>query len=283
MNNKFLNISILVSVFLLFLITSVVFGFATYLEQECEKKIKTVKTQEEELRRKQQIENSKLKAQKFLQSINMLITEENKKLKTQIKQELKKKVDTAYLNAQYIYNRYKNKNSNKKRIIEIVKNLTFNTDPNIFITNYYGDPVLLGSQKLDIEAFNFYMDADSRSIILEELQKVRKYKEGFLESDFYEKGKNYIIYVKDLEMFELFAGAMSCEEEEQERLDERLLGLLQHISIDETGVLVVYKNEKRIFASKNTDPLKKTNKLSITQQINNTPYKIVYGFDIKNR
>jgi len=124
-----------------------------------------------------------------------------KKIDKKIDNELKSRVKTASEIAKKIYTKYKHKKSKrdiKNRIIDMFILMNLNEDKTkIFIKNYNGDSIL-GDIKQGV-------DADGRSIVLEEIQKVRKRKSGYLKSHTIDNGMKKI-YVQDLDMYDWFIG-----------------------------------------------------------------------------
>lgn len=299
MIKKGISKSFLVSILLIVVLLSVGFGVAKFYEQECRENMQKYRELELKRAQEQEIKNFKIKlqahkqtAQKTVDNLNTYFLKSYKQIEDEIKNELKKRVDHAYNNAQYIYNRYHNKQGNKNRITDIVKHISVDSANSIFITDFYGDAVLLGPQKIEKSQLNFFMDADARSIILEELQKVRKHKEGFLESNFYQKDSKYIIYVKDLNMFSMFIGSMISVDEVQKKFEKNAFELLSAVVLGDNEFLLFYKNSKKVFASKEID-IGKIEKNASWQKIGNvyyysqynkvTGFSIVYGFELDQK
>ncbi len=296
MNTKLLNKSVLVTLLLLGVVLTLGFGIAEFYKQECAKKFEVFLQKEDKRLKEQQLQldkqkfiEEKAKAEKIVNNLDNLLAKKHQEIEQQIKDKLMQKVQTAYKKAHFIYSRYKNKQSNKKRIITIVKNISKDSDNSLFITNYDGDSILLGGQKVDKNKLSFYMDADARSIILEELHKVRKYKKGFLKSNFYEKNSQYIIYVQDLEMFDMFVGSMQSVASVQKKYEKELTEILRAVVVSNKEFLVLYKDKDLIFASKNIDikSIKRDNSWTRNETRyyfhkynKETGYNIVYGYEI---
>ena len=107
------------------------------------------------------------------------------------KEELKTRVNSAYILAQKLSQKYKNLKNKKEIIIEAL------TQRGVYIKNYQGDMVNDVALK--------YLDNSNRAIPLEEIQKVRRHKEGYI--NIATKNEKQIIYVKNLQIFDLFIGA----------------------------------------------------------------------------
>jgi len=155
---------------------------------------------------------------------NMLFFKELEKIKVEqanakrlaLKDELQFKVEKAYTLANTIYDRDKATNSKKvlkEKIKDALGYTLYNSEEGyIFLTDFNGNPLLKGSQKIADEAFKTYLDGDNRSIILEEIQKVRKHGAGFLESRLRENNLSEIIYVKNLGFNDWFIGTSAVIE-----------------------------------------------------------------------
>jgi len=299
MINKGVSKSFLVAILLIVVLLSIGFGVAMFYKQECRENMQRYKEHELKRVQKQELENFKVKlkerkhaVQQRVQNLHNYFLKHYKQIEDEVKYELKNRVDNAYDNAHYIYSRYQNKRGNKKRITDIVKHISVDSANSVFITDFYGDAVLLGPQKIEKTQLSFFMDADARSIILEELQKVRKHKEGFLESNFYTKDSKYIIYVKDLEMFNMFIGSMAGVEAIKKKFEKSSFELLNTVALASDEFILAYKNATKVFASKEIDigsvetnsTWKQRGDFYYYNQYNNvTGYNIVYGFELPQK
>ena len=77
--------------------------------------------------------------------------------------------------------------------------------------NTNGNSILSGLYKFKNKNLLAFEDADGRSIILEEIQKVKKHGEGFLRSRFSKDKSWQIIYVKALGFNNLYIGSAVYE------------------------------------------------------------------------
>ncbi len=294
MEKKILSKSFLVAIVFVGVVGSLGFAMAQFYKQECQKSLHNYQLQEQKRVAAKKIQTAKLqlqkqkqKAQKIVSQLDRLLQKKNKEIQENIRLKLKQKVLTASKRAQFIYDRYQNKQSNKERIISIVKNIVVDSQNSLFITNFAGDSILLGPQGVDKTKLNFYMDADARSIILEELQKVRKHTSGFLESDFYTKGSKYIIYVQDLKMFDMFIGSMASVSSAQKSFEKELFSVLSSVLVDTNEFLLLYKDKKIFYKSQDiTIPkLEQKNTWHTSQNLQYYSqhnqamgYTLVYGF-----
>lgn len=193
------------------------------------------------------INKSIVKSEQYVKNLNSFIDSQNIIIIEDVKNKLKNNVYVASESANYIYNKY---GKNKKKIINMSKSLlSINKKESIFITDYYGNSVLLGDQKIDKKNITSFLDADARSIILEEVQKVRKRGEGFLQSYFYNSNEKYIIFVKDMKMYKLFAGSMTNLTREQAKLKSVLIDHINMTPRQNYEFINIYDNKKLIYSS----------------------------------
>jgi len=106
---------------------------------------------------------------------------------------VKLKVQNAYKLAQRLNKKYKKKSNKKYIIIEALN------QSGVYVKNY------AGNQVGDINTS--YLIDGLRAIPLEEIQKVRRHKEGYIEVKSQNSNETEYIYVKNLEMNQLFIGA----------------------------------------------------------------------------
>jgi len=124
------------------------------------------------------------------------------KIEQEKKEILKNKVQLVYAIVQNL----KKKDTNKKRLKEEIILSLSGTD--IFITDYNANVVLLGNQNIGKNPLIKYVDKNERSIVLEEIQKVRRHGEGFLNTTNSVNGKKEIIFIKNLDFSNWFIGSV---------------------------------------------------------------------------
>ena len=202
---------------------------------------------------KKNLEAKKVESEMWSSQLNLLFDYKFSRVEEGVKKELQARVDIAYKSAQYIYEKYKNKKSKndiKERIIDALSHMKYGDSDNyIFITDYRGNSILLGNQNIKKKNLVSYMDADYRSIILEEIQMVRKRQEGFLKSTNAISNKKEIILVKSLEMYGWFIGTSMRIEEREIDVKERLLDMVKSIPIENRNFIAIYDNYKKIYLS----------------------------------
>ncbi|MEA3330720.1 MAG: cache domain-containing protein [Campylobacterota bacterium] len=204
---------------------------------------------------KEHVDSKKTKSELWAKQLNLLFDYKYNRVEENLKKELKNRVDTAYKSAIYIYRKYKGKKSNqeiKERIIDALGQMSCsNEQSHIFISDYNGNSVLSPNQKLESRRLSSYADADGRSMVLEEIQTVRKRGEGFLRSRSFDDKKWQRILVKDLSVFDWFIGSSIDELEKIEELKTTLLGMLKSIPIDSSDFMSLYDDRKNLFISSN--------------------------------
>ncbi|WP_415397564.1 cache domain-containing protein [Sulfurimonas sp. CS5] len=203
---------------------------------------------------KEHIESKKAKSEIWVEQLNLLFDYKNNRVDEDIKAQLQTRVDMAYKSARYIYEKYEEKKGKyeiKERIVDALNQMTYSTKKDyIFIADFSGNTILSRSSLLNQKNISAYADVDGRSIILEEIQKVRKSGEGFLESNFYAGAGKQIILVKDLDMYNWYIGSSTNVLQKREALKSILLGMVQSIPMDSADFMGLYDDRKPIFISK---------------------------------
>ena len=194
------------------------------------------------------------KAQSELQTKQLILLFDytNNRVEPLIKKDLEKKVDIAQNIAQTIYEKYKNKKSKKEiqqRIKDSLSEIVYNESKDyIFITDFNSNAILNGSHLTDKE-ISLYRDADNRAIILEEIQKVRKYGKGFLYSKRFADKEEEIIFVKDLGIYNWYIGSSSKIKSAQMKLKMNLLEMLKSMPVDSSEFVSLFEGDKKIYIS----------------------------------
>ena len=202
------------------------------------------------------IGTQKAESKQLTKQLVLLFEYTNNRVVPSMKEDLKKEVDIAYSIAQKIYTKYK-KTKSKKEIQEHIKEALFemiynDQSEDIFITNFKAEAILHGSH-LSQEKIALYQDADHRSIVLEEIQKVGKYGEGYLESRRADSAKKEIIYVKDLGIYNWYIGSSSLIESKQNLLKSDLLAMIKSIPVKKSNFIGVYEEGKKLYLSNKLD------------------------------
>jgi len=106
---------------------------------------------------------------------------------------LKEKVETTFTHVQQLEQKYKNKKEKKWIILEVLN------QSGLYVKNYSGDS--LGDVHVS------YLKDGLRAIPLEEIQKVRRRKEGYIKVQDAKSAQVQYLYVKDIPSEHLFIGA----------------------------------------------------------------------------
>lgn len=220
---KLLSLSIAVAI--------AVIGVSIYQEQECEHRVWLSIEKLQNKQQEERLKRDKEQGELWVEALIEYFEKEQKRQLLEIEEELRAKVALAYKSALEIEAKYrgvKSKREIQKRIKELLLRVSYNREQGyIFLTDYSENSLLLGSQKIAQDNFNSYLDADNRSIVLEEIQKVRKHGEGLLQSRVKGSESIEMIFVKDLDIYEWFIGTSIEIKGQEQKLKKELLALLQ--------------------------------------------------------
>ena len=122
-----------------------------------------------------------------------ILEELKKKQKEKQYLEVKQKVEDAYALAHRLKNKYKHKKNQESIILEALN------QSDVYVKKYTGNQV--GDVNIS------YLVDGLRAIPLEEIQKVRRRREGYIKVKSQNTKAVQYIYVKNLEMHQLFIGA----------------------------------------------------------------------------
>ena len=191
----------------------------------------------------------KAKSELKVNQLILLFEYTNNRVEPAIKKELKSKVDIAYNIAHEIDEKYKKKKKLAKQrvkdaLYELVSDNEYDT---IFITDYRANAILLGSH-LEDDNIAQYLDKDSRSIVYEEIQKVRRHGEGYIKS-VRNSGDKEIIYVKSLDLYDWYIGSNILVKNEREKVKANLLEMIKSMPVDKSEFVGVYQDGKKLYQS----------------------------------
>ena len=225
---------------------------------------------------KEYIDTQKAQGEMWVNQLNTLFEYKNSTHTKDIKDELKRRVDRVYETAVFIHNKYKGTKSKtdiKQRIEDAIERMVYNDKKNhIFMMDTKGNSILSGKYKFQSKNIIDFEDADGRSIILEEITKVRKHGEGFLRSRFTSTKSWQIIYVKDLGFYNLFIGSTIYEIQKQQELKDGFLDLIKKTPVDSADFVGLYDDKKAIYLSKNMrDSLGDKSLNIISENLSNSP------------
>ena len=257
---------------------------------------------------KEHIENQKIKSEMWTQQLYLLFDYKYNRIEESIESELRDRVDIAYKTARYIYKKYKKRKSKKEikaQIVDALSHMRYSgTERYIFITDYQGNSIVLGNQNIDEKNLSAYLDADARSIVLEEIQKVRRRGEGFIHSRHSGDNEKEIIFVKDLGTYDWFIGSVMKVKEKEDELKVKLLDMVRSIPMEDSDFISIYDTHRNIFTSrKNESAFTKEELTTIQNSLSNyggwhkdvledhyyhnnyfepLDWNLIFGFDISN-
>ena len=280
MNIKKIIPYLIVVVPLVLVLTASFFITTFYLE-----KVTTYFNSRKEKSLKEYVDGQKIKSEMWTKQLYLLFDYKYNRVEEEIEKELRDRVDIAYKTARFIYKKYKNtkpKKDIKERIIDALGHMKyFGTERYIFITDYQGNSILLGNQNIDEKNLSAYLDADGRSVVLEEIQKVRKRGEGLLDSRHAKDNSKELIFVKDLGAYDWFIGSVMKVKEKEEALKSRLLDMVKSIPLENTEFISLYDKNENIFSS--TQLLESFNKQELeSMQKTLSKESVWHEMDLKN-
>ena len=186
-----------------------------------------------------------------LNQLFTLFNKTNSTVESVVKKELKERVDLAYRVAHDIRGKYRKKKKKsdlkervKDSLFEIVYNGEYDT---IFVTDYNANAILLGSH-LESEDITSYLDYDNRSIVYEEIQKVRRHGEGYITSR-RKDGDKEIIYVRDLDMYKWYIGSSILLKTVENQIKSQLLDTVEKMPINKTDFIALYQGDAKLYLS----------------------------------
>jgi len=225
----------------------------TLLNKVYVKKMSNYFKQAKEERLNEYVRTQKLQGDEYLSKIFKLCKEQNDLLEENLQNELKLKVDGAYEISQKIYKKYRAKKSKKEirfLIINLLKEISFNNENGyIFMSDFDANPILNNSH-LGTQNILNYKDADHRSIVLEEIQKVRRHSEGYIKSKNFINDQEEIIYVKNLNIYNWYIGSSIFVPTQKEKLASNVLDSVTNIVNTKSNFIEIL-DKNRIVYSKN--------------------------------
>ena len=209
-------------------------------------------------------------AELYAKQINLLFDYKYLHIEEYAQRELDARIDVAYKTARFIYEKYKKKKSNKnikERIVDALGHMKYAEHENyVFITDYRANSILLGTQDIDKKSLASYVDADYRSIVLEEIQKVRRYKEGFIKTRDANRGEKEIILVKDLGAFDWFLGTSIKLNTKAKEIKTRLIDMVRSLPVDRSNFILLFDENKNIISAKKEQKKLHDNQLQIIKK-----------------
>ena len=231
------------------------------------KKVETCFNAAQEHSLNETILKRKESAELYVKEINLLFEKRYSKVEENAKKELKDRIDRAYKTARFIYEKYKGKKSNKnikERIVDALGQMKYGADENyVFITDYRANSILLGTQNIEKKNLASYVDADYRSIILEEIQKVRRHKEGFLKTRDAKSKEEALIFVKDLGALHWFIGTSVKLQRKANEIKTQLKDIVQNLPTNKSNFILLFDENKNIISATKEQKKLHNNELKI--------------------
>ncbi|MDD3059553.1 MAG: cache domain-containing protein [Sulfurimonas sp.] len=235
---------------------------------------------------KEHLDAKRAKSLMWTKQLDLLFDYRYKSIEEEINQELLARVNLASRNIKQIHEKYKNKKSFaeiQSRIIDTLGNITDSEGREyIFATDYNGNSLLLGSQKRDKKYLVDYMDADARSIILEELHLARKKGEAILHSRDAQTLESELILVRNLEAYRLIYGTSIRPVDKQRELKSSLLEMVQSIPVDKGDFIAIFDAKTDLYVSSVGDKrLSKSEIATIKENLQQVPQwheRVIEGY-----
>ena len=216
-------------------------------------KVKTYFTSAKERSVNERVELKKSESKLYSKQINLLFNYKYNRVEEEIRGELEARIDIAYKSARFIYEKYKGKRSSaniKERIVDALSHMRYKGSKEyVFVTDFSGNSILLGNQDIKKSNFASYLDAQNRSLILEEIQAVQKHQQSFLKSTNPTTHKQELILVKNLQAYDWFVGSVICFDDKIVLLKQRLLDMVKSLPINNAAFLVLYEGKTPIYSS----------------------------------
>ncbi len=188
------------------------------------------------------MESKRENGKQWVDSMMLVFSEKYKASQIDVKKELQKTIDIAYTQAHKVTQKYKNKKKyytaiNKAIKLELSK---IKSENGVFLVDFAGN-TLFGSNSAE--------DINARTILLEEVQKVRRRGGGYILSDIDYKGTKRHIIVKDLGINKLFIGADLYVNKNNIQLKENLLDIAKNALLEESDCVSISQNNVDIYSS----------------------------------
>lgn len=205
------------------------------------------------------IKSKKSESEAFISKLSIYFEDKNNKLDKEIKEELKLSLNRAVKSAQLIHNKYKNNKSKKdvqERIVDSLRQINIHdSSQHIFIRSFSGKDILSSIPKSKNMDLLEYTDADGRAVILEEITKVRKHKQGYIRTRFTQNSAVQIEIVKDLGFYDWYIGTYIYETQKKEQNKYDTLEVIQNIPLQNNRFMAIYDGTKSIYSSQNMNSI----------------------------
>ena len=201
---------------------------------------------------KEYIQTQKTKSESLVKQLILMFDYTHSKIEQNIKLKLKERVDLAHSSATFIYNKYHEKEASwiiKERIVDALSQMIYYRKNYVWITDYEANNILSDNKELQGRNLSTFKDADGRNIILEEIQKVRHDKEGYITTRFRKGDSKQIMFVKDFGHYDWFFGMGLHINYALNELKSRLLAMVQSYPVEANSFLAIFDKREMIYAN----------------------------------
>lgn len=216
------------------------------------------------------ISGQKRQGEVYVKDINTLAQFIHNNLEADIKVTLDERLKLACNTANTIYDKYHHKLSRhdvQERIIDALSAMSWYGEKNyIFITDYEGNSIVSGSQDLKRRNLSGWEDVDGRAVVLEEIQKVRKYGEGYINTRFRAETGIQTIKVKDFGHYHWFFGSGIHHERTLTKKKKALLKLIKQAPRNGSGYIAIFEKNRPLYISETNSSELSTSVIALMQK-----------------
>ena len=198
----------------------------------------------------------KREGEAYVQDIKTLASYTDENLQSRVKGVLDLRLVLASRTANYIYDKYHNRISDKalkNRIQDALYNMRWQNSKNyVWITDYEGNNILSHTPSLMEKNIIDLTDADGRAIILEEIQVARKYGEGYIKTRFREGESEQLFKVVDFKHFNWYFGTGVHFDQIIQEQKDAILDLVAKAPGSDSSYLLIYEGNNTVYTSENS-------------------------------
>jgi hypothetical protein len=242
------DISFPITIFLLVLVLAVSYFVSSFYINEVHDSI------EKEMNHtlEDKIQSKKAQSEESAYRLIALFEHQKREAIPIIKKELYTKVALARQVALNIYEkapRHERKRVTQKKIKETLSKMFYENEQNfIFITDYNANSILRGSH-LNMKNIAEYRDADYRSIVLEEIQKVCRRGSGYIESRRSDTEEKELIYVEDLGIYQWYIGSSRVLDTQIEKIKKNLHQMIVSMPISQDSFFSLIQGDVKLYGT----------------------------------
>lgn len=200
---------------------------------------------------KEYVEDKKERVVSLITRMKERFHQEHKLVEESATYELKKKVDHAYETVHLIYGKHKKFKSKKDIQARIIESMSYGSaceeNKTLFISSFDADTIFAQKPKSSYDALD--VDADGRTIVLEMIQKVRKYSETYIYTNTKQKTRE-LLYAKNLDLYDWFLGASVDLTQRYAKLEQKFITELGSLPVSPRDFLALYDQKTEQFLLK---------------------------------